>query len=131
MELFSFERLNVYKEARKLVREVYVLINRLPDNERYSIAAQLQRSITSVPSNIAEGCGRMSFKEKIHFIEISYGSLMEAYCQVEICHDLGYVSDEQLHLIRPQFFTVSKMLNALRRSYLEHLNTMTHPIKQA
>lgn len=80
MEQYSFEKLEVYQLTRKLIQNVYQIVNRLPANERFALGSQLQRAIVSVLSNIAEGSGRVSIKEKIHFVEISYGSLMEAYC---------------------------------------------------
>lgn len=121
MENFSFENLTVYKEARKLVVQVYRIINILPSNENFAICAQLRRAIVSVPSNIAEGSGRMSYKEKIHFLEIAYGSLMETYCQLEICCDLGYIQSEMLVAIKPQFFTVSRLINGLKKNFVEKL----------
>lgn len=123
MDSFSFENLKVYSESRNLVIEVYEIVRHLPVIETYALGAQLRRAIISVPSNIAEGCGRISYKEKIHFIEIAYGSLLEAYCQIEICLDLGYISQEKLKQIRQKFFNISNMLNALRKSYLSKLNS--------
>ncbi|MGM9823625.1 MAG: four helix bundle protein, partial [Muribaculaceae bacterium] len=70
MDTFSFENLNAYKESKSLVVEVYRLIAKFPQSERFALSAQLQRAIVSVPSNIAEGSGRVSYKEKIHFLEI-------------------------------------------------------------
>lgn len=123
MDSFSFENLKVYSESRNLVIEVYDIVRHLPVIETYALGAQLRRAIISVPSNIAEGCGRISYKEKIHFIEIAYGSLLEAYCQIEICLDLGYISQEKLKQVRQKFFNISNMLNALRKSYLSKLNS--------
>lgn len=123
MDSFSFENLKVYSESRNLVIEVYEIVRHLPVIETYALGAQLRRAIISVPSNIAEGCGRISYREKIHFIEIAYGSLLEAYCQIEICLDLGYISQEKLKQIRQKFFNISNMLNALRKSYLSKLNS--------
>lgn len=113
MEYYSFESLRVYKVARGLVKEVYDIIDTFPAVERYALCDQLRRSIISVPSNIAEGSGRRSIKEKIHFIEIAFGSLMEAYCQLDIAHELNYISSETHEAIRNKFYDVSRQLNAL------------------
>ena len=67
---FSFEKLEVYQVARQLVRDVYQLQNKFPIEERYALGDQVRRSSTSITSNIAEGSGRKSLKEKIHFINI-------------------------------------------------------------
>ena len=73
-------------------------------------------TLVSVPSNIAEGSGRASAKEKIHFIEIAYGSLMETYCQLTVAVKLGYLSEENAMALRPQFTEVAKMLSGWRNN---------------
>ena len=88
--MFSFENLLVYQKARILVKAVYKVQRQFPADERYVLGDQIRRSITSVTSNIAEGSGRESFKEKIHFLEISFGSLMEAFSQLQNAQDLDY-----------------------------------------
>lgn len=111
---FSFENLEVYKTARVLVRDVYRLQHKFPKYETYALGDQVRRSASSVTSNIAEGSGRNSFKEKSHFIEIAYGSLMEAFCQLQIAQDLEYLSQTEIDTIRPQFISVAKMLSGLK-----------------
>jgi len=104
MECYSFEKLAAYTEARKLVVQGYRLIEALPSYEKYDLGSQMRRAIISVPSNIAEGCGRVSFKEKIHFLEIAFGSLLETYCQFDICRSLDYINQEDFAKTKPQFF---------------------------
>lgn len=114
---FSFEGLEVYKTARVLVRDVYRLQHKFPKTETYALGDQIRRSASSVTSNIAEGSGRNSFKEKSHFIEIAYGSLMEAFSQLQIAQDLGYISEDDINIIRPQFISVAKMLSGLKNYF--------------
>lgn len=114
---FSFEGLEVYQAARLLVRDVYRLQQKFPKTEIYALGDQIRRSASSVTSNIAEGSGRNSNKEKVHFIEIAYGSLMEAFSQLQIAQDLGYLTAKDIDTIRPQFIEVAKMLSGLRRSF--------------
>lgn len=97
MDKFTFFDLRVYQEAKLLVREVYALMEKFPKHEMYALGDQLRRAVVSVPSNIAEGAGRFSLKEKIHFIEIAYGSLTETLCQLDIAHDLEYITDEEFN----------------------------------
>lgn len=118
---FSFEKLDVFKHARALVRSTYTLIEKFPYSERNGLSDQLRRAIVSVPSNIAEGLGRISDKEKIHFIEISYGSLMESLCQIQLARDLEYITEEDLLEKRKQIKATSKLLSGLRYSYLKKL----------
>lgn len=118
---FPFEKLDVFKHARALVRSTYTLIEKFPYSERNGLSDQLRRAIVSVPSNIAEGLGRISDKEKIHFIEISYGSLMESLCQIQLARDLEYITEEDLLEKRKQIKATSKLLSGLRYSYLKKL----------
>ena len=122
MENFSFEKLDAYQKSRQLVVSVYKIINTLPVNERFALSSQLQRSIVSVASNIAEGSGRVSIKEKIHFLEISFGSLMEAYAQLQVCCDLNYIHEDTLNSIKPEFFSVSRLITGLRNSFSKKLS---------
>lgn len=110
---FSFEGLEVYQEARNLVKEVYLLQSKFPKTETFALGDQVRRSASSVTSNIAEGSGRSSNKEKVHFFEIVYGSLMEAFCQLQIAQDLGYITEADIDSIRPLFISVAKMLSGL------------------
>ena len=116
---FSFEGLEVYQTARSLVRDIYRLQQKFPKTETYALGDQIRRSASSVTSNIAEGSGRSSFKEKTHFIEIAYGSLMEAFSQLQIALDLGYLTEQDIDTIRPSFVSVAKMLSGLK-SYFEN-----------
>lgn len=114
--LFSFERLDVWKSARRLVVSVYGLLRDFPSLERYALCDQIRRAIISVPSNIAEGNGRVSLKERIHFIEIAYGSLMEVYSQLLIAVELHYIPNAELDSLKEHFSEVSIMLTAFKTS---------------
>lgn len=116
---YAFENLNAWNEARKLVIAVYQLLDNFPKFENYALCDQIRRSIVSVPSNIAEGSGRTSIKEQLHFYEISYGSLMESYNQLIIAADLKYIEEQDLDTLRPQIDIVARMLNGLRASLLK------------
>ena len=111
--MFSFRRLQVYNDARVLVKDVYVMMQSFPKEEKYALSDQLRRSVLSVPANIAEGMGRRSKKEQIHFLEIAFGSLMETFCHIEISKDLGYITAEQLLQKEKQIEIISKKLSRL------------------
>jgi len=85
---YSFEKLEAWKNARSLAKAIYVLSSKFSNSEKFGLASQIQRTAVSVSSNIAEGSGRNSPKEKIRFIEIVYGSLMETLSQLFIAKDL-------------------------------------------
>ena len=120
---FSFKTLNAYTAAKKLVRLVDAVINVLPQEERYALSDQLRRAVISVPSNIVEGMNRMSDKEKSHFLEIAYASLMEVYCQIDIATDLGYIDIERNNEVVQSINTVAKLISGLRRTYHSKTNT--------
>ena len=119
---YSFQKLNVWQESKKLVVDVYNLLDSFPQFEKYALCDQIRRAIVSVPSNIAEGSGRKSLKEQIHFLEISYGSLMEAYNQLLIAVDLTYISKESVEAIKLSIDGVAKMINGLSKSYSDKLS---------
>lgn len=117
--MFSFEKLRVYQMARELVKEIYLLQNNFPKEERYALGDQVRRAATSITANLAEGSGRQSPKEKIHFIEIAFGSMTEVFCELQTACDLNYISTEQLDALRPKFTEVAKMLSWLRNKFQE------------
>lgn len=123
MDKFTFFDLRVYQEAKEFVKSVYTLLDKFPKYETYALGDQLRRAVTSVPSNIAEGSGRFSNKEKIHFIEIAYGSLTETLCQFDIAHDLNYITDEEFANEKERINVIGKRLSGLRASFQNQLET--------
>jgi four helix bundle protein len=123
MDKFTFFDLRVYQEAKELVKSVYILLDKFPKYETYALGDQLRRAVTSVPSNIAEGSGRFSIKEKIHFIEIAYGSLTETLCQLDIANDLNYITDEEFANEKERINVIGKQLSGLRASFQNQLET--------
>ena len=121
MDKYTFFDLRVYKESKELVKSVYTLLDRFPKYETYSLGDQLRRAVVSVPSNIAEGSGRFSVKEKIHFLEIAYGSLTETLCQLDIAHDLNYINDEEFNTEKEKINVIGKQLSGLRASFQKQL----------
>ena len=87
MNEYSYKTLNVYKDAKELVVEVYRLLKQYPVEERYALCDQIRRAAISITSNIAEGMSRYSDKEKAHFLEIAYASMMEVDCQFKNAAD--------------------------------------------
>ena len=116
---FFYRKLNVYHQSKRLVADVYALTKAFPPQEQYGLANQLQRAAVSIPSNIAEGMGRFSNKERVHFLEIASGSLMEVMCQLEIAEMLGYIAKSQLDDEEQVIMNISKMLVALRKNVVE------------
>ncbi len=116
MEDFYYRKLKVYHQAKELVANIYNLCKNFPSQESYGLSNQIQRAAVSIPSNIAEGMGRFSLRERIHFIEIGYGSLMEVMCQLEVAEMLGYITNEQLAAEEKNITEIAKMLIGLRKT---------------
>ena len=118
---FSFERLTVWQKSRLLVKKIYAITNNFPDREKFGLTDQMRRAAVSISSNLAEGSGRISTKEKVHFCEISYGSLMEVMCQLILSKDLGLISDETISETRPMIEDIGNMLSAYRRALFKSI----------
>lgn len=129
---YSYKNLEAYKESKTLVKQVYALLKKFPKEEQYALCDQLRRAVISVPSNLAEGSGRYSVKEQLHFIEIAYGSLLEVECQIDIAHDVKYVSDSEYINVINQIDKVSTLLSGLRNKRLSvnssASQTPSHPL---
>ena len=114
MKKNSFRDLEAYKAGKVLVKEVYALVNKFPKEEQYAMCDQLRRAAISITSNIAEGSGRGSYKEKVHFIEISYGSLMEVLSQMDIACELGYISSQEFDCVENLIENEARLLSGLK-----------------
>ncbi len=102
-----------------LVEEVFRLTRGLPNEERYRLGDQLARAVVSVPTNIAEGCGRGSSKDYARFLSIAKGSAMETETLLMVAARLGYLDAVRVEDLTHRTAEISKMLTALQR----HLRT--------
>ena len=108
-----YRDLLVWQKAMALVSAVYKLTHAFPDSERFGLTSQVQRAAVSIPSNIAEGQGRLATKEFRQFLGVARGSLKELETQLLISIDLGYTSQEQAGACLDLADEVGRMLNAL------------------
>ena len=108
-----FKDLIVYQKSKELVIFVYKMLDLFPETEKFALCNQMRRAVVSVPSNIAEGMGRLSDKDQAHFLNMSYGSLMEVYAQADIAHDLKYIDDEMFNQLEEQVDSISKMIQSM------------------
>jgi four helix bundle protein len=114
--VFSFERLDVWKEAIELADLVYQLTQEFPDYEKFGLANQMRRAAVSISSNIAEGNGRESAKDHCRFLEIAYGSTMELVSQVHIAQRQSFISIDNARDLYRKADKVARMLSGLRAS---------------
>ena len=115
MNDFYYRKLDVYNLAKDFVIKAYQLLRKYPEEERYALCDQLRRSVISIPSNIAEGMGRMAIKERLHFIDILNGSLYEVLCQLDISQALGYITENDLNKAEEIATHLSRVMSGLRK----------------
>jgi four helix bundle protein len=115
----SYRELIAWQKAMKLAKAAYRLGNNLLRKEAYGLVSQLQRAAVSVPSNIAEGHGRLTDLQFRHFLGTARGSLCELQTQVELACDLGYVSVEEFKEFMEKSSEVARLINGLITSLRE------------
>ena len=119
MEFFGYRNLVAYIKAREVVRNVYRLVKQFPKEEQFALSSQMRRAAVSITSNIAEGMTRYSNKDKVHFLEISYGSLMEIMSQLEVAEDQNYISHNEFLNMEALIADVARLLSGLQRSFTD------------
>ena len=110
----SFEKLDVWQQSRLLVKQIYIVTQDFPSEERFGLTNQIRRSAISISSNIAEGAGRISANDQKNFYNIAFGSLYEVMSQLIIANDLEYISEDTLKEFRQQIKNLSVQLSNLR-----------------
>jgi len=118
MRLYSFEKLEVWKLARTLTKNIYLVSKEFPDDERFGLTSQIRRAAVSISSNIAEGSSRQSGKEQTRYTEIAFGSLLEVLNQLITASDLLSISEETVNAQRPLIEEIGNKLNKLRESQI-------------
>ena len=114
----DFKDLIVWQKAMELVVEIYGLLKKLPQEELYALNNQIRRSVISIPSNIAEGQGRNSTKEFVHFLAIAKGSKAELETQLLVCVQINYFTVSEIETAINLIQEIGKMLNALQKSLI-------------
>ena len=87
----NFRELEVWQDARKLVKEIYILTEKLPDTERFGLVPQINKRVISIPANTAEGCAKYSQKDFVRFLQISLGSAYELESHLILYGDLNFI----------------------------------------
>ena len=111
MRIETFEQLDVWKEAHRLVLEVYRLTRPFPDIEKFGLVSQMRRAAVSVPANIAEGFKRRRAGDKARFYNIAQASLKDLRYYFILCRDLGYLAN--VETVRDACDHIGRMLTRL------------------
>lgn len=118
MHSYSFEKLDVWKEAIKLGVNVYKITQTFLDNEKFGLISQMRRCSVSISSNTAEGTARLTNKDKAHFMTMAYSSALELLNQAIIAKELEFISDENHKNVRFDIESITNKINALRNHFL-------------
>lgn len=115
-EIRNFFDLTAWQRARQLVKQVYVATAKFPREEQYGLVSQMQRAAVSIPSNIAEGYGRGTRKDYVHFLQNARGSLYEVQTQLVLSQDLTYLGETEVQELMSATNGCSQLLGALIHS---------------
>ncbi len=119
MYQYNFEKLEIWQLSRVLVKNIYKTTGSFPETEKFGITNQLRRAAVSISSNIAEGSGRSSIKDKARFIEIAFTSLLEVVNQLILSNDLGFINDESLNKLKTEISELSNKINAFYKRLIQ------------
>lgn len=120
--VYSFEKLNAWKESRIWVTWVYKVTADFPADEKFGLISQLRRAAVSVVSNLAEGSARKSAKDQAHFYQMAYSSLIEVLNQLIISNDLLFLDNDKLTEGRILIENLTSKIAALRNAQLNKVS---------
>jgi four helix bundle protein len=108
----DFQQLAFWQRSHQLTLKIYQITSQYPREELYGLISQIRRSASSVPTNIAEGCGRNSLPELKRFLIISSGSASELHYQLILSRDLNYISNQLFKELEDDLIQIKKMIYA-------------------
>jgi four helix bundle protein len=107
--MHKYKELKVWQKSIELVTEIYNATSKFPDKERFGLISQINRAAVSIPSNVAEGAGRNSTKEFLHFLSIAHASSYETETQLIISKNLNYLQINELEVLTEKINEWQKM----------------------
>ena len=108
----NFRDLQIWNRSHGLTLEIYRLTQGFPQTETYGLVSQMRRSASSIPTNIAEGCGRSTDRDFARFLDNSMGSASELEYQLILARDLKYITQEAFDGTISELTEIKRMLNA-------------------
>ena len=106
----DFHKLIIWQRNHQLTLDVYKASKTFPKDELFGLTLQIRRAVSSIPTNIAEGCGRETNKDFAHFLQISIGSASETEYQLLLAHDLEYINNDDFERLTNEIVSVRKMI---------------------
>jgi four helix bundle protein len=114
--MHKFKELKVWQKGRELVKEIYQATHKFPKEELFGLTSQMRRSAISIPTNIAEGCGRNTGNDLNRFLDIANGSSFELETLVILCFDLDFFSIEQFEYFDAKLNEIQRMMYGFKKS---------------
>src|SRR5204862_3380320 len=111
----DFRNLDVWKRSHELTLAIYRATRTFPDDERYGLISQLRRGASSIPANLAEGCGRGSDPDFGRFVQNAMGSASEIEYEILLAKDLQYLSTDAYTQLNDEITGIKRMLASLIR----------------
>jgi four helix bundle protein len=112
----NFKNLKIWNFGIELVKHVYLTVGKFPDNEKFGLSVQCQKSAVSIPSNIAEGSSRRSKRDPYRFLEIALGSSFELETQIILAQELSYIDKDQASLLFSKIVELQKMITGYMKT---------------
>jgi four helix bundle protein len=112
----DFRKIQVWEKAHRFVLQIYKVTSAFPKDELYGLTSQMRRAAASIPSNIAEGCGRDTQTELARFIHIAGGSASELKYQLILANDLGHIDDETYPNLDSEINEIQRMLYGFEKA---------------
>ena len=106
----DFHKLIIWQRSHQLALNVYSISKLFPKDELFGLTSQIRRAVSSIPTNIAEGCGRASNKDFAHFLQIAIGSAAEVEYELLLAHDLNYINENDYQTLTEETVAVRKMI---------------------
>lgn len=112
----DFHNLQIWKRSHELTKEIYSATRLFPKEEMFGLTSQIRRAVSSIPTNIAEGCGRGSNADFSRFLQIAVGSASEVEYQLLLVYELGYIQEDNYNKFSKEVVEIRKMIVTLMMS---------------
>ena len=116
MHVYSFEKLDVWKLSMTFRKDIYILAAKFPKEETFGLTSQIKRSSSSIGACLAEGSGKITPKDKAHYTNMAYTTILETLSHLIAAFDLNYITEEDCLFHRAQIETITVKLSGLRKS---------------
>ena len=126
---YQFEKLQVYQLSRVFRVEIKKMTLGFPSDEKFELTSQIRRSSSSIATNLAEGSGRSSYNDQVHFTNISFSSALETIDHLIYAFDMGYISDDVYVSFRKKLDEIINKLNALYKFQINKTEGLKSKLK--